>query len=95
MKDLCSYDLLGPNMCKFDVLTALIIILMLQADDIMTFFILHCCHHYSLNQHFIVQIQNLMKLLIFRWLYHHHWMVQHMTFMTFFLLNLQKSKGAL
>jgi hypothetical protein len=43
----------------------------------------------------MVQIYNLMKLLIFRWFYHHHWMVQHMTFMTFFLLNLLKSQGAL
>ena len=72
-----------------------IIILMLQVDDFMNSLISDCFYHYFLNHHFMAQIHTLMQLWIFCWFYHHPWMVQGMTFMTFFLLNPIISQGAL
>ena len=72
-----------------------IIMFMFQTDGFIKFLVLHCFHYYFLSQYFIVQIYNFMIFSIFRWSYHHHRMVRHMTFMTAFLFNLMISSGTL
>ena len=71
------------------------IIFILHIDDFTKFLISHCHYHRFLNYNFMVQVHNPVKLLIFRWFHHHHWMVPDMTFMTFFLLNVLICQGAL
>ena len=89
--------ILPVQLCIFVwyIIAFTIIVLRVQVGDFMEFLILHCFYHYFFNHCFMVQIHKLMKLLIFRWFYDHHWMVWHMTFMTFCLLHLLIFQGAL
>ena len=54
----------------------------------------HCFYHYFSHQTFMVQIDDLMKMLIFNWFYHHYWIVQHFDCMSFLSLGLAVPHGA-
>ena len=68
---------------KWDQHLNISLLLSSEVDDSMTFLILHCSYYYYLNDDLIVQIHNLMRLLIFRWVYHNHLMFWHLTFIIF------------
>ena len=60
----------------------------LLGPHVTKFLIFHCFYHYFSNQTFIVHIDDLMKMLIFCWFYHHYRIVQHLNSMSFWLLSL-------
>ena len=66
-----------------------------QVDDFMKFLILHCFYHYFLHHNLTFQIDDVVQLLILHWFYHYYLMFQYNTFMSFLLLGLPISQGAL
>ena len=57
-----------------------IIILMLHIDVFMKVMMFQCSYDYFSNQTCLVYIDDLMKMMIFYWFYHHYWIVHHFNF---------------